>query len=99
MSKGGGEQPFAPVVQGVTIIKRFNQYFFFQDPHTKFKTIPESFWWAIVTMTTVGYGDMAPKTTTGKAFGAFCASCSLLILALPVSIIGTWGNFTIFSKH
>ena len=41
-------------------------------------------------MTTVGYGDMAPKTTTGKAFGAFCASCSLLILALPVSIIGKW---------
>ena len=59
-----------------------------QDPSTKFKTIPESLWWAIVTMTTVGYGDMAPKTTFGKAFGAFCASCSLLILALPVSIIG-----------
>ena len=39
-------------------------------------------------MTTVGYGDMAPKTTVGKVFGAVCASCSLLILALPVSIIG-----------
>ncbi|XP_065069958.1 potassium voltage-gated channel protein Shaw-like isoform X3 [Rhopilema esculentum] len=68
-----------------------------QDPSTKFKTIPESLWWAIVTMTTVGYGDMAPKTTFGKAFGAFCASCSLLILALPVSIIGN--NFSLFYSY
>ena len=39
-------------------------------------------------MTTVGYGDMAPQTTIGKMFGAVCATCSVLILALPVSIIG-----------
>ena len=55
---------------------------------TKFKTIPESIWWAINTMTTVGYGDMTPSSTEGKIFGAFCSTCSILILALPVSVIG-----------
>ena len=55
---------------------------------TKFKTIPESIWWTINTITTVGYGDMTPSSTKGKIFGAFCSTCSILILALPVSVIG-----------
>ena len=68
-----------------------NRYFYIFElkvRDTKFKTIPESIWWAIITMTTVGYGDMTPSSTEGKIFGAFCSTCSILILALPVSVIG-----------
>ena len=68
-----------------------NRYFYIFElkvRDTKFKTIPESIWWAIITMTTVGYGDMTPSSTEGKIFGAFCSTCSIFILALPVSVIG-----------
>ena len=66
---------------------------FFQSSETKFKNIPRSLWWAIVTMTTVGYGDMSPETTLGMILGSIAASMSVVLLALPVSIIGTYTNF------
>ena len=55
----------------------------------KFGTIPDAMWWAIATLTTVGYGDVSPITGLGRIFGGFVMIIGLCVLALPVAIIST----------
>lgn len=57
-----------------------------------FESIPACFWWAIVTATTVGYGDMFPTTPAGKAVAGVSMAWSLCVLALPIGVIGN--NFS-----
>jgi voltage-gated potassium channel len=55
----------------------------------KFGSIPESMWWAVVTVTTVGYGDVVPVTTIGRIIGGITMVAGIFMLALPVGIFAT----------
>ena len=60
-----------------------------QYVESPYKSIPASFWWAIVTLMTVGYGDHVPSTAWGKFVACLTMVVSVLLLALPISVIGT----------
>lgn len=55
----------------------------------KFGTIPDAMWWAIATVTTVGYGDVTPVTFAGKIIASFAMVTGFVLLGLPVGILAT----------
>lgn len=54
----------------------------------KFPHIPAALWWAFITITTVGYGDVFPVTMIGKVIAIFTALIGILMIALPTGVFG-----------
>ncbi|XP_038607494.1 potassium voltage-gated channel subfamily G member 3 [Tachyglossus aculeatus] len=52
-----------------------------------FASIPAACWWVIISMTTVGYGDMYPVTVPGRLLGGVCVVSGIVLLALPITFI------------
>ena len=55
----------------------------------KFGTIPDAMWWAIVTLGTIGYGDVVPVTALGRVVAAVTIFVGLIMVALPIGIVAT----------
>jgi len=71
------------------IASSFMFYFEHEVQPDKFSSIPATMWWALITLTTVGYGDVYPVTIPGKLLGSVLAILGVGIFALPAAILAS----------
>lgn len=75
------------VMTGVIFFATLIYFLEKDEPDSKFYSIPITAWFTLVTMSTVGYGDMTPSTVAGKLVATVAIACGVLVLALPITII------------
>ncbi|XP_071140690.1 potassium voltage-gated channel protein Shaw-like [Mytilus edulis] len=69
----------------------------YHSQDSAFSTIPDAAWWAIITLTTVGYGDIYPTTIQGRVIASICAITGVCLFALLIPVFVN--NFLLFSSH
>ena len=65
----------------------FSSAIFYAEGDPNIASIPDAFWWTIITMTSVGYGDVVPITPLGKFVGSFCAMSGVVLFCLPTPVL------------
>jgi len=78
---------FLGMVLTIVVIVGSIMYFIEGESNDKFSSIPRSMYWAIVTVTTVGYGDITPQTPLGQFFSAMLMILGYGVLAVPTGIV------------
>lgn len=71
------------------IFASFLVYLMEKDVNKKFSNFAQALWWGVITLCTVGYGDMVPETWQGKIIASFCALLGISFFALPAGILGS----------
>ena len=81
---------FVVVFIGMIVIIISASAMYLVEPRTNeaFNSIPDSMWWAVETLTSVGYGDALPVTQAGKILGSIIALTGISFVALPAGILG-----------
>lgn len=75
----------------------FASLIYYTDDRETFTSIPMACWWSIITMTTVGYGDMYPTTKWGYVVGSMTAICGVLVIGFTVPVLVN--NFILYYQH
>ena len=68
----------------------FSSVMFYSEmhkPNSQFTDIPTAIWSGIITVSTVGYGDVTPSTVVGYFIASFCAFCGILLVAMPMALV------------